>query len=190
MSKRKASHHRHVAVAPVPHGGADAAQPPSALWEWADDDGTFKPYDQRTIDTIEDAAAAGKMSTSLQLGSASYTIDLAGMQQTNDATGFSRAIRRNAAFVGTPSPILSLSSSTSLSTAPASTSTSSGEEAHVVSDGSWRWPYPFFPCRCATTGAVWEFEKEDGEWEAYDQITTRLLEGKSQARTVDGSRSD
>jgi hypothetical protein len=26
-------------------------------------------------------------------------------------------------------------------------------------------------------GPVWEFEKEDGEWEAYDKLTTRLLEG-------------
>jgi hypothetical protein len=26
-------------------------------------------------------------------------------------------------------------------------------------------------------GPRWEFEKEDGEWETYDKLTTRLLEG-------------
>lgn len=156
-----------VSTTTPPAPDASSASPATALWEWADDSQVFRAYDAAATATLEAAFAAGQTAVTLIHGSHQYAVDLAGLQQTNTTTNYSRAIRRNPAFA-TAATATATATTTSLS-GSSSGSSSSYTPTPTSADGT--------AAAAAAAGPVWEFEKEDGEWEAYDKLTTRLLEG-------------
>ena len=83
----------------------DTSSNDSEGWQWQDDS-NWKAYDQETTDIIEQAYNDGTTSLMLTHGffgqQGNYSISLARFEQTKNATGFVRKIRRNPAV----SPLL------------------------------------------------------------------------------------
>ncbi|KAH8064469.1 hypothetical protein JL722_1342 [Aureococcus anophagefferens] len=80
-----------LAVA-VPSRGANRA----GGWECADDAGGWIPYDAASSAAIDQAEGQGAGSTAtIRIGASTYAADPWALTQTNVATGFRRAIRRN-----------------------------------------------------------------------------------------------
>ena len=64
------------------------------VWQWQDENGTWKNYSTAHIRLFEKSYNAGTTKKKLTVGGRSYTVDMMGMKQTNDATGVSRKIKR------------------------------------------------------------------------------------------------
>ena len=56
--------------------------------------GTWNPYNDLVIETIEEALKAGKSTVDIQSAGRTYRINMSGKTQTNLTTGGSRVIRR------------------------------------------------------------------------------------------------
>ena len=80
-----------AADAPVPDPAADP------LWEFQDDDGSWKAYDDAAQAVIEGAWAGGTVVVNVTCGAWTYTVDLNQMVQTNiqHPARTVRLIRRN-----------------------------------------------------------------------------------------------
>ena len=64
------------------------------IYEWRDDGNKWKPYDTSTCEMLRIAQTAGRSSVVLFMGAnLSYLVDFSAMNQTNQRTGFPRAIR-------------------------------------------------------------------------------------------------
>ncbi|XP_069044736.1 poly [ADP-ribose] polymerase 2 isoform X2 [Lepisosteus oculatus] len=72
---------------------AQTEQKPESLWQWQDDDGSWKPYSPAVCAKLGLAAQAGRASVSVPVGSGKYTVDLKKMTQINSTTKFQRAVR-------------------------------------------------------------------------------------------------
>jgi hypothetical protein len=120
-----------------PAPASSTASPATALWEWADDSQVFRAYDAAATATLEAAFAAGQTAVTLTHGGHQYAVDLAGLQQTNTTTNYSRAIRRNAAFATTTAATTTTTTTTSLSgSSGSSASSSSYAPTPTSADGS------------------------------------------------------
>lgn len=68
--------------------------PPEPVWAWQDSSGTWNPYNDEAIDTIEHARTKGLASVEIGSAGRKYRIDIRSNRQTNVQTGGSRVIRR------------------------------------------------------------------------------------------------
>lgn len=79
----------------------------TTVWQWQDDDGTFKAYDAATNAAIEEvhqdfvAGTPGAAST-VSLPGGIRSVDFNLMKQVRDSTGFKRTVRRTAPTVTPP----------------------------------------------------------------------------------------
>jgi len=68
--------------------------PPEPVWSWQDQSGTWNPYNDSVIETIENAMKKHQSSVDIQSAGRTYRISISGNTQTNLTTGGSRVIRR------------------------------------------------------------------------------------------------
>ncbi|KAJ8266362.1 hypothetical protein GJAV_G00129550 [Gymnothorax javanicus] len=66
------------------------------LWEWANDEGTWTPYETRTSIMIEHSYQAQQSTADLAPHGYNYIVDLTALLQVNKASGFKRQVRRQA----------------------------------------------------------------------------------------------
>ncbi|XP_020796741.2 probable E3 ubiquitin-protein ligase DTX2 [Boleophthalmus pectinirostris] len=63
-------------------------------WEWANDDGTWTPYETRTSILLEHSYQARQGTADLGSHGYNYIVDLTSLSQVNKSTGFRRQVRR------------------------------------------------------------------------------------------------
>lgn len=95
------------------------------FWEWANDEGTWTPYETRTSILLEHSYQARQGTADLSSHGYNYIVDLTSLTQVNKSTGFRRQVRRQCNL---PYPLAS--SGTSLG---GSSGTSSGTSSGLSS---------------------------------------------------------
>ena len=68
--------------------------PPEPVWSWQDQSGTWNPYNDHVIETIENAMKARRSTVDIRSAGRTYRISMSAKTQTNTSTGGSRVIRR------------------------------------------------------------------------------------------------
>ena len=63
-------------------------------WEWQDERNNWNPYNAKTSVSLEKAKEAGQKNMSFEAYNRSYTVNVAKMEQVNDATGVIRKVQR------------------------------------------------------------------------------------------------
>lgn len=64
------------------------------FWEWANDEGTWTPYETRTSILLEHSYQARQGTADLSSHGYNYIVDLTSLTQVNKSTGFRRQVRR------------------------------------------------------------------------------------------------
>ena len=147
-----------VAV-PVAAGDNGATPFRAGGWECADDAGGWIPYDAASSAAIDQAEGQGAGSTAtIRIGASTYAADPWALTQTNVATGFRRAIRRNPNAAASAPP---LSGAAVVSSTPPSVA---GLPTYSYAR---TWSYAF-----------------DGTWHAFDGGAQALLEQAFCAKPV------
>ncbi|KAK7925253.1 hypothetical protein WMY93_007563 [Mugilogobius chulae] len=73
-------------------------------WEWANDEGTWTPYETRTSILLEHSYQARQGTADLGSHGYNYIVDLTSLTQVNKSTGFRRQVRRQCSL---PYPLVS-----------------------------------------------------------------------------------
>ncbi|XP_066552484.1 putative E3 ubiquitin-protein ligase DTX2 isoform X4 [Amia ocellicauda] len=97
----------------LPQSGALGS---GVTWEWANDEGSWTPYETRTVVLLEHSYQARQPSVDLGQHGYNYMVDLATLAQVNKATGFRRQVRRQ---VSQPYPLAPLSAGSVIHSGPA-----------------------------------------------------------------------
>uniref|UniRef100_A0A3B4B2A0 E3 ubiquitin-protein ligase n=1 Tax=Periophthalmus magnuspinnatus TaxID=409849 RepID=A0A3B4B2A0_9GOBI len=113
-------------------------------WEWANDEGTWTPYETRTSILLEHSYQARQGTADLGSHGYNYIVDLTSLSQVNKSTGFRRQVRRQCnlpyplAPSGPPSGLLSGASACSCQQCLSHSSTGpmSSRSRHSFSSGN------------------------------------------------------
>ncbi|XP_051514816.1 probable E3 ubiquitin-protein ligase DTX2 isoform X2 [Myxocyprinus asiaticus] len=74
------------------------------LWEWANDEGSWTPYEIRTSILLEHSYKAGQATADLSSHGYNYIVDLTALEQVNKSSSYRRRVRRQGS---TPYPLTS-----------------------------------------------------------------------------------
>eukprot|EP00731_Ephydatia_muelleri_P032007 Em0023g514a len=78
----------------------DGALLSNGVWEWQDEKGVWSEYSPDICRQLESAQASGTPTVPITAAGRSYTVHTGSMEQTNDATGVVRKVRRKASAAG------------------------------------------------------------------------------------------
>lgn len=78
----------------------DGALLSNGVWEWQDEKGVWSEYPPDICRQLEGAQASGIPTIPITATGRSYTVHIGSMEQTNDATGVVRKVRRKASAAG------------------------------------------------------------------------------------------